>query len=471
MTTKKKTSKSKNKRKNKHLTDSQRVHIESCLNNKESIRRIAALINKSPATVSREIKRNMKVYPARANDCLQRNECRRRRICGRQDCIHRCASHCASECKNYCQQYEPAKCDLLLKPPYVCNGCAGFNSCTLRRQVYRAKYAQDCYRERLTSSRAGFDMTEEELIALNELTTPLLKKGQSPYHIMQAHSDEIDISLVTFYKVIDSGLLDVDNTTLKQKVRRKPRKGSTRRKLHNETSSLTAAKVGRLYTDFLDYLEENDTFFVEMDCVEGKKEEAPALLTLHYPDYQMQIAMYLNRHDSKHVVDALNDIETKLGTELFIEMFPVILTDNGSEFTDIMGMETSCLDPSIRRTKIFFCEPNRSDEKGACENNHKLIRDVIPKGTSLLPYDQSDITVMMNHINSLRRKRARGKSAYDRAMPDFPSAFFSKLNLTRIPDDVVTLNPMLLKDRIKSRTEHRDYRPASRKRKKIKVKG
>ena len=465
MATKKTASKSKNKRKNKHLTDSQRVHIESCLNNKDSIRKIASLINKNPATVSREIKRNMKVYPARSNDCLHRDDCKLRRICGKQNCVKRCSVSCASECIKICQKYEPAKCEKLLEPPFVCNSCGGFNSCTLQRQAYRAKYAQDCYKERLSATREGFDITEEELIALNELITPLLEKRQSPYHIMQAHSDEINMSLVTLYKVIDSGLLDVDNTMLKQKVRRKPRKGSGHRKLHNETSSMTVAKVGRLYTDFLDYIEENDTFYIEMDCVEGKKEEAPALLTLHYPDYQMQIAMYLNRHDSKHVVEALNDIETKLGTELFIEMFPVILTDNGSEFTDIPGMETSCLDPSIRRTKIFFCEPNRSDEKGACENNHKLIRDVIPKGTSLLPYDQSDITVMMNHINSLRRKRARGKSAYDRAMLDFPSAFFAKLKLTRIPDDEVTLSPKLLKDRIKARTKHRDYRPESRKRK------
>lgn len=465
MATKKKALKSKNKRKNKHLTASQRVHIESCLNNKASLRTIASTIGKDVATVSREIKRNMKVYPAKANDCLYKDQCKLTRLCGKGYCNKRCSVQCASKCMSICNKYEPAKCERLLEPPFVCNSCGGFNSCSLQRQAYRAKYAQDCYEERLVSSREGFDMTEEELIALNELVSPLLEKHQSPYHIKQSHPDKINMSLPTFYKVVDSGLLDVDNTALKQKVRRKPRKGSSRRRLHNETSTLTVAKVGRLYTDFLDFMEENDTFYVEMDCVEGKKEEAPALLTLHYPDYQMQIAMYLNRHDSKHVVDAFNEIETKLGTELFMEMFPVILSDNGPEFTDIPGMETSCLNPSIRRTRLFFCEPNRPDEKGSCENNHKLIRDVIPKGTSLLPYDQSDITVMMNHINSMRRKRSRGKSAYDRAMPDFPNSFFAKLGLTRVPDDDVTLSPKLLKDRIKARTKHIDYRPESRKRK------
>lgn len=449
----------KNKRKNKHLTSSDRVRIESCLNNKDSIRKIASIIGKSPSTVSREVKRNAKVIPTKKNDCIYKDTCNITRLCDIKSCSKVCSKACPSECIKICNKYMPAKCDKLLEPPFICNSCGGFKNCLLEKRIYRAQYAQDCYNNRLSETRMGFDLTEEEISALNRLVVPLLEKHQSPYHIIKSHPDEIKISLVTFYKIIESGILDVDNTCLKQKLRRKPRKGKRRRILHHETSAMTVDKVGKLWSDFKDFMEENDTFYVQMDCVEGKIDEPPALLTLHFPYYQMQIALYLNRQDSKHVVAAFDDLEKTLGTELFMEMFPVILTDNGKEFTDIDGMETSCLNASIRRTRLFFCEANRSDEKGSCENNHKLIRDVIPKGTSLIQYNQSDITLMMNHINSLRRNRARGYSAYDRAMPDFPSKFFTKLKLTRIPDDEVLLKPILLREQIKARTKNYDYRP------------
>lgn len=173
----------------------------------------------------------------------------------------------------------------------------------------------------------------------------------------------------------------------------------------------------------------------------------------------MQIAQYLDCHDPMNVVDAMDRIETCLGTDLFRQAFPVILTDNGQEFSDIEGMERSCLDPNRRRTRIFFCEPNRSDQKGSCENNHKLIRDVLPKGTSLIPFIQSDITLMMNHINSYRRKKSYGFCAYDLAMQALPEEFFDRMGLYKVPDDKVLLKPKLLKSRLKERTEAFDYSP------------
>lgn len=88
----------------------------------------------------------------------------------------------------------------------------------------------------------------------------------------------------------------------------------------------------------------------------------------------MQIALKLSEHESKDVVDALDLLEQALESDLFMECFPLILTDNGHEFADIEGMERSV--NGGRRTMVFFCEPNRSDEKGACENNHKYMRDI-----------------------------------------------------------------------------------------------
>lgn len=75
-----------------------------------------------------------------------------------------------------------------------------------------------------------------------------------------------------------------------------------------------------------------------------------------------------------------------------------------------------------------------------------MIRDVIPKSTSLVSYTQEDISLMMNHINSYCRKKSFGKCAYDLAMDAFPEMFFDLLGLYKIPANEVMLRPQLLKD-------------------------
>lgn len=449
--------KTKDKRHNKHLTPAQRTKIESCLNMGMSFNEIGKIMNKPASTISREVKRNSIVLPAKENDCVKRGRCEIRNLCDVPRCLLRCSRKCGDHCYDLCSEYAPAVCEKLQNPPHVCNGCMKSGRCKVERRLYRANDAQEAYSTQLKALRSGFDLTEAELAAIDQTVTPLINKGQAPYHILQAHP-ELEISVMTLYRIIESGLIGARNIDLKQQVKRKPRK-RPRRKLHNEEQFLNVNKAGRMWEDFKAYMEEHDVAHVEMDCVEGKQGEAPALLTLHFPDLKMQIASYLERHDSKNVVAALDHIESCLGTDLFREAFPVILTDNGSEFTDIEGMERSCIDPQRKRTKIFFCEPNRSDQKGACENNHKLIRDVIPKGTSLIPFIQADITLMMNHINSYRRKKSHGLCAYDLAMQAFPAEFFDHLGLYRIPDDQVMLKPKLLRERIRERTEAFDYSP------------
>lgn len=443
-----------NKRKGKHLTLAQRVKIESLLNQDYSFSKIGKLLDKSPSTIRREVKRNWEERSPKKNDCVFLGHCKAKHLCGNISCNQLCSRNCNSTCSLVCEEYQQAICEKLLRAPYVCNGCHAYGGCKLGKRVYHAKFAHERYKETLVSTRAGFFLSEEDLNRINEIASPLIKKGQSPYHVITAHP-ELDISESTLYRLIDSGLLDAKTIDLKEKVGRKSRKRK-HKGLHNETGVMIS-KSGHMYEDYLDYMENNDTFHVEMDCVEGKKDEYPALLTLHFPDAQMQLAFYLKRHNSKNVVDMINYIEQQLGTSLFREVFPVILTDNGTEFTNIKGIETSCIDPSQKRTKLFFCEPNRSDEKGSCENNHKLIRDIIPKGTSLLPFDQDDITLMMNHINSYRRARSFGKSAYDNVRGFFPDEFFTRLDLKVIPDDEITLTPKLLNDRVKKRTaKHRN---------------
>lgn len=121
--------------------------------------------------------------------------------------------------------------------------------------------------------------------------------------------------------MIDRNALDAKNIDLRDKVKRKPRK-------HHDITPLSTAKVGHFYGDYLKYIEENDVCVTEMDCVEGKKDENAALLTLTIPSLSLQLAFIMEYQNTSCVVEMLDMIETSLGAELFSQVFPLILTDN-----------------------------------------------------------------------------------------------------------------------------------------------
>ena len=96
------------------------------------------------------------------------------------------------------------------------------------------------------------------------------------------------------------------------------------------------------------------------------------------------------------------------------------------------------------RTKVFYCEPNRSDQKGHCENNHKYIRYVIPKGTNMDGLCQSDIVLMMDPVNSYKRKHLHGKTPYQAGKLFLPEDFFDLLGIEEVAPDDVNLTPGLI---------------------------
>lgn len=432
----KKTDESPPKRKTR-LTLEDRCVIETLLNEHRSIRYIASSLDKSPSTILREIRNHTQLYKAKQLNCLNRKNCSAMHLCGNKACKRQC-KYCPY-CKKYCPDYVEGFCDRLMEAPYVCNGCSKFNHCNFERKIYRAKAANNEYRTTLIEKREGFDLTNEELTHINDKVSPLIKNGLSIYHIKQTLGSEIPASESTLRRLIAGCELDARNIDLREQVKRKPRRKQNQ--MHNER--IIQAKDGHRYEDYLRYISEYEVNTVQMDCVEGKQDENATLLTLHFTTFHMQLAIIMEAHTSECVVNALDKIEESLGKELYAMTFPLILTDNGHEFMDIAGMERSIYGGT--RTKIFFCEPNRSDEKGSCENNHKLIRYVLPKGSSLEPYNQSDISLMMNHINSYSRQSLYGKSPYDLAMQMLPEDFFILLGLEVIPPEQIILKKSLLK--------------------------
>ena len=83
------------------------------------------------------------------------------------------------------------------------------------------------------------------------------------------------------------------------------------------------------------------------------------MLTVHFLDAQLMLIFLRDANTAKSVSDIFNALYHNLGRELYIELFPVILTDNGSEFTDPAALELGS--GADRPCRVFYCEPSKSD--------------------------------------------------------------------------------------------------------------
>ena len=128
------------------------------------------------------------------------------------------------------------------------------------------------------------------------------------------------------------------------------------------------------------------------------------MLPLHFVNCSFVLSFIRDHNDAQSVIDIFNMIEAKIGMEMFKKLFPLILTDNGSEFSNPIEIEFNMNSDELR-TKIFYCELERTDQKGSCEVNHEMIRRILPKGTSFDNLTQEDINKIMSHINSYKKKK------------------------------------------------------------------
>ncbi len=430
------------KKQSTHLTAEDRVRIETLLKEDRSLRYIAGRLDKSPSTVSREVSGHAQAHIPKCCDCLNSHGCRMRHVCGSPGCEKKCRD--CHRAKKHCPDYAKALCGSLEEHPLrLCNSCRKQKLCHFEKRIYDGKAAEKEYRDTLVSSRNGFDLAAAEFQAVSDTVSPLVKKGQSICHIVSTNRDSLPVSESTIRRLIGNGELDVCRLDLPEAVKRKPRK-----KKRAASPYPRPSKQGRLYSDCLAHAGRSDAPAVQMDCVEGKQEDGAAILTLHFAAFHMQLLFILDSHTSAAVVSMPDAVERALGKELFASCFPLALTDNGHEFSDIEGMGRPVF--GGQRTRVFFCEPDRPDQKAECENNHRLLRDIIPKGSSVQHFMQADMTLAANHLNSYARKSLFGRCPYDLAMAALPGDFFVLLGLERIPANDVTMKPCLLKRAVPS---------------------
>ena len=422
------------------------------MNDGESFRSIAKDLNKDPSTISKEVRRhsilkerNPEAFapiPCANNydsKAPRKNICTAMHMCGDEKCSRMCVSCNKFKCGKDCSYYKPRECEKLAKPPYVCNGCSKRANCMMDRKIYSSKYAQDTYENLRTTSREGINQTPESIQKLDNLLTPLIKKGQSIAHIYASHAEDIACSRRTIYTYIDSGVFEVRNMDLRRKVVYKPRKKKTATSIKDR-----AFRKDRGYKEFQEYVDKNrPAYIIEMDTVEGAKGTRACFLTMLFRNCNLML-MFLLKEQTQEEVNRVFDYLTEvLGIELFQKLFEVILTDNGHEFQNRWNLE--CDVNGEIRTRIYYCDPNRSDQKGALEKNHEYIRYVLPKGTSFEHLTEETTLLLLNHINSEKRDSLNGHSPYEVSRILLDNRLHEALGLIEIPADEVTLIPALLK--------------------------
>jgi IS30 family transposase len=307
------------------------------------------------------------------------------------------------------------------------------------KKIYSSKYADDCYREALVSSREGINQTPESIQRMNDVLTPLIKQGQSIAHIYATHMDDLKCSRRTLYTYIDAGVFDVRNIDLRRKVKYKKRKKAT------ETGSKDRSyRKGHNYDDFRKRIEkEPNANIVEMDCVEGSKSSRKVLLTMTFRQTNLVLIFLLDSQTQEEVRRVLDFLEKELGTELFRRLFTIILTDGGAEFACREEFETAS--DGSQRTTVYYCDPYSFWQKGCCEKNHEYIRYVRKKGSSFDDLEQSDIDLLANHINSTKRDSLNGHSPYELSRLLLDERLLTVMNYKAIAPDDVNLTPGLLK--------------------------
>ena len=427
---------------NKHLSLSERVRIEKLLNEHASFKAIGRELNKDCTTVSKEVRNHIQFKKVGCtghsfNNCRFRFDCTVKKLCPSSNCGNKLCRFCPS-CHLHCIEYQTEECLLFRKPPYVCNGCKKRNRCTLEKHIYSAAFAQHEYEDVRSESRSGISISEEEAATLDALVSPLIRKGQSLHHICVSHPDAIMFSEKSIYNYVDAGIFSAKNLDLPRKVKYRPRKGR-----HDSFKVDRACRLNRTFGDFQNFLLENpDTPIIELDSVEGRK-GGKVLLTIHFVESCFMLAFLRDSNNSQSVIDIFERLYWALRPDVFMELFQLCLADNGSEFSNPAAIEFD--KEGNRRTRLFYCDPSAPYQKGSAENNHEMIRRVLPKGTSFDDLTQEKTSLMMNHINSYKRKKLCNLTPYEMFGTFHGIEILERLGAVPISPDDITLLPELLK--------------------------
>ena len=415
--------------KKSRITLDDRINIQAGLEKHLNMNELSKLIKKNPSSIYRELHLNSIFKESNRKGCFycsKIEECRKNGV------------FLETMSKYKCKDYEPIKCSSLNKYPYVCNGCPFIEHCYKNKKYYNCTKAETISRYNRITTRKKKRTKAEDINYINEVVTPLVKKGQSLHHIYESNQKLRKIcSERTIRRLIYDGYLDVSASCLPRYVRFKhtARDYSLRK---NKMANIERM-LERTFTDYKKYLKRHpDVSAVQYDSVIGKKTDKKAILTITFPKERFQFGRLIQKGDPMSVIGVMNYLFNLVGYEKAKEIFAVNLADNGFEFSNFHLLE-------IRDVKVYFTNPYRSTDKAQCERNHEFIRYIIPKKRSMDNLTQDKLNLMFSHINSYIRKSNQNKTPFDLIKERFGSEFLSLIGINKIAPQDVLLKPDLLK--------------------------
>ena len=297
-----------------------------------------------------------------------------------------------------------SKCSKLNRWPLVCTKCKFrySSNCKHVKYKYDAKTAQRKAEANLINSRRGIDLDDEEFNKLDSIIKKGIDENKSIYQIKIENKDEINKSITTLYRYINNGYLTTKRIDLPYAVKYKKRKHNKKYDYSNNEIDRT----GHTYLDYLSFIHNHPRVNVwQLDFLGAIKTDSKNILSFILPDVHFTMLDIITNPNSNKVINFFDDLESKIGTNNFIELIPVILTDRDPCFTDIEGICFSKI-TGEERCKLFFCDPYVSNQKPNVENINKQIRKFFPKGKSIDNLTKKDVldknlTLLNTPIKSL----------------------------------------------------------------------
>ena len=338
----------------KHLTKTQRLQLESLLKANVSKKEISKILGVNQSTVYRELKRGEYMH---------------KKLCGYTSRGVKLYKHIKSySCDMAQERYEKLQRE---KTPGI----------KMRDDFYFAEYVYHKIVEQKYSPKAVIGEIKEKNLYF-----------------------DTNVCVNTLYSYIEKGVFP--RITLKHL----PIKSNKKHK--NKSLVIKRAPRGTSIEQRPEYIYQRKTFgHWEMDCVCGSTKSTLLVLTERLT--RKELIFPMQNQKSESVINCLNSLETYYGNS-FKNIFKSITVDNGLEFSDSDALERSILgEGKNKRTKLYYCHPYCSSERGSNERLNREIRRWIPKGSNLGCYTLAEIKHIENWVNNYPRAIFNYKTSND----------------------------------------------------------
>ena len=276
------------------------------------------------------------------------------------------------------------------------------NSDWTEEERYNPDEAHRKYRENLEKKGAGLKIGNDRELA-DFLEKKVIEEKYSPAAALASIKIEgkkfsTSICVSTFYSYITKGVFRfLTNADLPEK----PKKKRTYKKVKTMKRPPRGDSIEKRPAE----VDTRETFgHWEGDTVYSKKDGSKALFVLTERLTREEIIVRIKDRTAESVIKALDRIERKYGPVLFRKIFQTITVDNGGEFADVDRLERSALRKTLNRTKVYFCHPYSSYERGSNECQNKMIRRPFPKGTDFGNVTDAEVAQAERWMNNYPRK-------------------------------------------------------------------